>query len=52
MASECQLELKRQVEKSLVTTLFNKIALAEAKTANKYGLFRLGSILAYPESLK
>jgi len=52
MASECQLELKRQVEKSLVTTLFNKIALAEAKRANKYGLFRLGSILAYPESLK
>lgn len=39
MVSACQLELKRQVEKSLVPTLFNKVALDEAKTANKYDLF-------------
>lgn len=41
MASACQPELKRQVEKSLVTTLFNEVGLVEAKTANKYGLFGL-----------
>lgn len=51
-ASTCQLELKRQLEKSLVTTLFNDVALAEAKIANKYGLFSLGNIPSCPENLK
>lgn len=51
-ASTCQLELKTHVEKSLVTTLLNDAALAEAQIANKYGLFSLGNIPSYPENLK